>query len=90
MKSVIKFTPPSNAIMLPDQGQYKLRIKIPNSTGERYYMVSFLCGPNSNYFTCSCPGNLRHGQCKHLTSMGLWGRANPGLALKKAKDIGLI
>ncbi len=89
-KSLIKFIPPPNSISLPDEGQYKLRLKIPNSDGTRYYMVAFLAGPNSNYFVCSCMGCLRFGKCKHLSAMGLWGRNNRDMALNKAREIGLI
>lgn len=87
---IVKFTAPPNSISLPDEGQYKLRIKIPNSDGSRYYMVAFLVGPHSNYFVCSCLGCIRFGQCKHLEAMGLWGRKFSSLALQRAKDIGLI
>lgn len=90
MATLIKFRPPQDAIMLPDEGCHKLRLKVPNSSGTRYYLVSFLSGPNSNYFQCSCPGCITHGNCKHLSAMGLWGRAHRDRALQKAREIGLI
>jgi hypothetical protein len=37
-------------------------------------MVSYDAAPNAGYWTCSCRGNISHGQCKHLTNMGLMGR----------------
>ncbi len=88
---IVKFTAPPNSISLPDEGQYKLRIKIPNSDGSRYYMVAFLAGPNSNYFVCSCPGFIRHRKaCKHLKSMGLFGPEEKNKAIQKAIEIGII
>jgi hypothetical protein len=89
-QGIVKFTPPPGVIMQPDSGPHKLRMDVPSSGGDRYYRVSFLSGPNSNYFQCSCPGCIRHGQCKHLTAMGLWGRAHSARALARAREIGLV
>lgn len=90
-QGIVKFRPPPDAIMLPDEGPHKLRMDIPSSSGSRYYRVSFLSGPNSNYFQCSCPGFIGHQKtCKHLRAMGLWGPEARNQAFQKAKDIGLI
>lgn len=89
-KGIVKFTPPPGVIMQPDSGPHKLRMDIPSSGGDRYYRVSFLSGPNSNYFQCSCPSGIARGKCKHLQAMGLWGRADRTKALQRAKEIGLI
>lgn len=89
-QGIVKFKPPPGVKILPDEGPHKLRMDIPSSSGSRNYRVSFLSGPNSNYFVCSCPGNLSHGRCKHLSAMGLWGRADRAKALARAKEIGLL
>jgi hypothetical protein len=43
-------------------------------TGEsgRNYKISF--DTSQMCWVCSCPGCIRHGQCKHLTACGLSGR----------------
>jgi hypothetical protein len=81
---------PSDAEKLPDLGPYKMRFRIPSSSGHRNYLIAFMSGPNANYFTCDCPGCIAHGQCKHLTGLGLWGRKNRTEALKKAEQLGLV
>lgn len=88
---IVKFRPPPGVIMHEDSGPHKLRMDVPSSGGDRYYRVSFLCGPNSNYFVCSCPGFIRHQKaCKHLRAMGLYGPDQRARALQKARDIGLL
>jgi hypothetical protein len=59
---------------LPDSDRYKVRFKVPSSSSNQLYLVSFDNAPSAQYWTCSCRGNIRHGQCKHLTAMGLKGR----------------
>lgn len=61
--------------LLPDSDRYKIRFKVRSSSSNRLYMVSFDNAPGAQYWTCSCRGNIRHGQCKHLTAAGLKGRA---------------
>lgn len=60
--------------VLPDTGRYKVRFKIKSESSSKLYMVSFDNADGAGYWVCSCPGNIRHGQCKHLTAMGLHGR----------------
>jgi hypothetical protein len=60
----------------PDTDRYKCRIEIRSETSQRIYRISFDAAPRAGYWTCSCPGNIRHGTCKHLKAMGLPGRAN--------------
>jgi hypothetical protein len=79
---IVKFRPPPGAEGTPDTGsynggyRYKGGFLIPSSSGSRNYKISFdlaqLC------WTCSCPGCISHGQCKHLSSAGLKGRALMG------------
>jgi len=61
--------------ILPDSDRYKVRFKVKSSSSNSLYLISFDNAPGSQWWTCSCPGNIRHGQCKHLTACGLKGRA---------------
>ena len=61
--------------LLPDSDRYKVRFKVRSSSSNSLYLVSYDNAPGAQYWTCSCRGNIRHGQCKHLTSAGLKGRA---------------
>lgn len=74
---------------LPDTERYKMRFTIGSASSNRVYMVSYDAAPNAMYWTCSCRGNISHGQCKHLTAMGLNGRRF-GKNLADAKKYGLI
>jgi hypothetical protein len=60
--------------LLPDSDRYKIRFKVRSSSSNRLYLVSFDNAPGAQYWTCSCRGNIRHGQCKHLDAAGLRGR----------------
>lgn len=62
--------------LLPDSDRYKIRFKVRSSSSNQLYMVSFDNAPGAQWWTCSCRGNIRHGQCKHLTALGLRGRAS--------------
>lgn len=58
----------------PDDERYKARFEIRSESSDRRYRISFDSASGAGYWTCSCPGNIRHGSCKHLESMGLRGR----------------
>jgi hypothetical protein len=60
--------------VLPDSDRYKCRFKIKSASSNKLYLISFDAAPNAGYWTCSCPGNIRYGQCKHLTAIGAQGR----------------
>lgn len=78
-----------NAVeVLPDSARYKCRFKIRSATSDQLYLVSY--DTSQNCFVCSCRGNIRHGCCKHLTAMGLFGRKNKQKAFHKAKELGII
>mgnify|MGYP007040086188 CR=1 FL=1 len=65
-----------NAVeLLPDSDRYKVRFKVRSSSSNQLYLISYDNAPGAQYWTCSCRGNIRHGQCKHLTACGLKGRA---------------
>lgn len=60
--------------VLPDSERYKCRFTIRSESSNAKYMVSYDDAPGAKHWTCSCRGNMAHGQCKHLTAMGLKGR----------------
>jgi hypothetical protein len=60
--------------LLPDSDRYKIRFKVRSSSSNRLYLVSWDNAPGAQYWTCSCRGNIRWGQCKHLSACGLHGR----------------
>lgn len=74
VKSVIK--PPSCAVeILPDSDRYKCRFKVRSESSDKNYLIAFDSAPGAGYWKCSCFGNIRHGDCKHLRAAGLRGRA---------------
>lgn len=60
--------------VLPDTDRYKCRVKVRSASSNSLYLVSYDAAPGAGYWTCSCRGNIAHGQCKHLTALGLKGR----------------
>lgn len=60
--------------VLPDGPRYKFRFKIRSESSDKLYLVSYDDAPGAKYWVCSCMGCIRHGNCKHLDSMGLAGR----------------
>lgn len=77
---------PSTAVeVLPDSDRYKCRFKVRSSSSNRLYLVSYDAA--AGYWTCSCRGNIRHGQCKHLTAAGLKGRKYGRQLLAETKAI---
>ncbi len=58
--------------VLGDNGRWKARFEIGSESSDRVYRVSF--DTAQGCWVCSCMGCIRHGQCKHLTAMGLQGR----------------
>jgi hypothetical protein len=65
--------PPTYALeTMPDNDRYKCRYKIASQDSGRVYTVSFDMAIEA--WSCSCRGCISHGQCKHLTAAGLYGR----------------
>jgi hypothetical protein len=71
---VVKALTSSGVERLPDNGRYIHCFLIPSESSSRLYKVSFDSAPGARWWTCSCRGNISHGNCKHLKSMGLMGR----------------
>ena len=59
---------------LPNTPRYKCRFEVKSSSSNRMYRISYDAAPGAGYWTCSCPGNIKWGQCHHLNEMGLHGR----------------
>ncbi len=70
----ITFSPPAGAITYPDSSRYKGGFGVRSSSGNKIYKISFDAAPAMHCWVCSCPGNISHGQCKHLSALGLKGR----------------
>lgn len=87
---ITKFVPPAQATeVYPDSSRYKGGFGLRSESSNRLYKVSFDCAPGAMYWTCSCPGNIRHGQCKHLDACGLKGRKY-GKNAGEAKKFGFV
>ena len=86
---VTRPSPPPNAIQIyQDAPRARFGFGVASSSSGRIYKISFDDAPGALYWRCSCAG-IRYGQCKHLTSCGLKGRAG-GPQLDFAKKHGLI
>ena len=70
----------------PDAGRYLCRFDIRSGSSNRIYRISYDSAPGSLCWKCSCPGNIRHGDCKHLQAMGLPGRRK-GKSLEWARKL---
>ena len=73
MNDLVPFRVPVSAVeVLPDSDRYKCRFKVKSQSSNSLYLISYDNAVGS--WTCSCRGNISHGQCKHLTAAGLKGR----------------
>lgn len=66
------FRPPVGSIQYPDTARYKGGFGVRSASSDRIYKVSF--DTAQSCWVCSCPGNIRHGDCRHLQANGLKGR----------------
>lgn len=88
--TLVVFTPPNQAVIkFPDSPRYKGGFGVKSSSSNKIYKISFDAAPGALYWCCSCPGCIRHGQCKHLTACGLRGRRY-GRQIGEAKKYGWI
>lgn len=92
-QGIVKFTPPPGSSGTEDTGKfnggfrYKGGFLIPSSNGSRYYKICYDVAIMA--WTCSCPGAISTGQCKHLTACGLKGRKY-GQNLADGKKYGFL
>lgn len=62
-------TRPKSSVVLPDNTQYTNRFEIRSESSNRVYTVAQ--HKTGRWWSCSCPGWIRHRKCKHLSAMGL-------------------
>lgn len=60
---------------LPDNTQYTNRFEIHSETSSRVYVIAQ--SKSGRWWSCSCPGWIRHRNCKHLKALGLPGQQQP-------------
>lgn len=89
MSNIILRPPPNALNALPDTDRYKMRFDIGSGSTDAVYRVAYDAAPGAMYWTCSCRGNIGHGDCKHLIAMGLHGRKY-GKNLDQARTLGLL
>lgn len=90
MSDIVKFNPPRMATRtFPDSDRYKGGFGVNSESSNKIYKISFDAAQGAMWWTCSCPGNIIHGQCKHLTACGLKGRRS-GHQLGEAKKYGWL
>lgn len=88
--SIVKFVAPRHAAEIyPDSDRYKGGFGVRSASSDRIYKISYDCAAGAMYWKCSCPGNIRHGQCKHLDACGLKGRKY-GANRNEAKKFGFV
>lgn len=63
--------PPTGVQCLPDTDRYANRFDVRSQSSNRMYRISYDKSDGMRCWVCSCPGYLRHGHCKHTTSIGL-------------------
>lgn len=66
---------PRESKMLPDNKQYTNRFEIKSESSSRIYIVAQ--NKSGGWWSCSCPGWIRHKKCKHLDAIGLPGHHIP-------------
>jgi hypothetical protein len=60
---------------LPDNSQYIHRFQIKSESSEKLYTIAQ--SKSGMWWACSCPGWIRHKNCKHLRALGLPGQHQP-------------
>lgn len=76
--------------VLPDTDRYLCRFKVRSASSDSLHMISYDNAPGAHYWTCSCRGNIRWGQCQHLTNCGLQGRKYGRTPFDRSKAVALI
>jgi len=62
-------------VRLPDNSAYTNRFEIRSETSNRIYVIAQ--SKSGRWWSCSCPGWIRHKTCKHLKALGLPGQYVP-------------
>lgn len=71
--TMIKWEAPQTAVeSYPDSKRYKGGFGVHSESSDAIHKISF--DTATMCWTCSCRGNIRWGQCKHLSSLALRGR----------------
>lgn len=60
---------------LPDTNTHVNRFQVKSESSNRLYTIAQ--SRSGLWWSCGCPGWIRHKTCKHLTSMGLPGQHQP-------------
>jgi len=60
---------------LPDNSQYIHRFQIKSESSDKLYTIAQ--SKSGLWWACSCPGWIRHKNCKHLRTLGLPGQHQP-------------
>lgn len=55
----------------PDDARYKNKFHVNSASSNSVYRISYDAADGAGWWTCRCRGNISHGHCKHLTSIGL-------------------
>jgi hypothetical protein len=76
--------------VLPDTDRYLCRFKVRSSSSNSLHLISYDNAPGAHYWTCSCRGNIRWGQCHHLDGCGLKGRKYGRTPFDRSKAVALI
>lgn len=75
MTKMTVVTRPAGSVKLPDNAQYTNRFEIRSSSSNRIYVIAQ--SKSGRWWACSCPGWIRHKDCKHLRALGLAGNYAP-------------
>jgi len=54
---------------LPDNAQYTNRFHVKSQSSNSLYVIAQ--SKSGRWWSCSCPGWIRHRKCKHLATLNL-------------------
>lgn len=60
---------------LPDNATYQFRFQVKSESSNRLYIIAQ--NKSGLWWSCGCPGWIRHKTCKHLQALGLPGYHQP-------------
>ena len=73
-KLVLRVSIPQDRRM-EDNAAYTNRFQIKSASSSALYTIAQ--SKSGGWWSCSCPGWIRHKSCKHLTALGLPGHHVP-------------